>query len=164
MPLNIDWQQILLHLLNFLILATGLTLLLYKPVKRFMKKREDEYAAREEGTQKALDDAKDKEREYEQKLSDADAEIAEMKKRAAEESEEARSEKLRAAESEAKKIVDNARAKAKSEHDKIIEGVGDDIRDMVDEMAGKVALSSSVDEAYESFLKAAEEGGKHEKK
>ena len=40
MPLNIDWQQILLHLLNFLILATGLTLLLYKPVKRFMKKRE----------------------------------------------------------------------------------------------------------------------------
>ena len=150
MPLNIDWQQILLHLLNFLILATGLTLLLYKPVKRFMKKREDEYAAREEGTQKALDDAKDKEREYEQKLSDADAEIAEMKKRAAE--------------SEAKKIVDDARAKAKSEHDKIIEGVGDDIRDMVDEMAGKVALSSSVDEAYESFLKAAEEGAKHEKK
>lgn len=164
MPLNIDWQQILLHLLNFLILATGLTLLLYKPVKRFMKKREDEYAAREEGTQKALDDAKDKEREYEQKLSDADAEIAEMKKRAAEESEEVRSEKLRAAESEAKKIVDDARAKAKSEHDKIIEGVGDDIRDMVDEMAGKVALSSSVDEAYESFLKAAEEGEKHEKK
>ena len=151
MPLNIDWQQILLHLLNFLILATGLTLLLYKPVKRFMKKREDEYAAREEGTQKALDDAKDKEREYEQKLSDADAEIAEMKKRAAEESEEV-------------KIVDDARAKAKSEHDKIIEGVGDDIRDMVDEMAGKVALSSSVDEAYESFLKAAEEGEKHEKK
>ena len=148
--MNIDWQQILLHLLNFLILATGLTLLLYKPVKRFMKKREDEYAAREEGTQKALDDAKDKEREYEKKLSGADAEIAEMKKRAAER--------------EAKKLVDDARAKAKSEHDKIIEGVGDDIRDMVDEMAGKVALSSSVDEAYESFLKAAEEGAKHEKK
>ena len=48
MPLNIDWQQILLHLLNFLILAVGLYFILYKPVKKFMKKREVDYAAREE--------------------------------------------------------------------------------------------------------------------
>ena len=39
-PLNIDWQQILLHLFNFAILAGGLYLLLYKPVKRFMEQRE----------------------------------------------------------------------------------------------------------------------------
>ena len=37
-PLNIDWQQILLHLLNFVILAGGLYLLLYQPVKAFMEK------------------------------------------------------------------------------------------------------------------------------
>ncbi len=29
-PLNIDWQQILLHLLNFVILAGGLYFLLYQ--------------------------------------------------------------------------------------------------------------------------------------
>lgn len=29
-PLNIDWQQILLHLFNFAILAGGLYLLLYR--------------------------------------------------------------------------------------------------------------------------------------
>ena len=33
-PLNIDFQQILLHLLNFAILGGGLYLLLYKPVKQ----------------------------------------------------------------------------------------------------------------------------------
>ena len=38
-PLNIDWQQILLHLFNFLILFGGLYLLLYRPVKAFMDKR-----------------------------------------------------------------------------------------------------------------------------
>ena len=43
-PLNIDWQQILLHLFNFLILAGGLYLLLYKPVKAFMEKRRNYYA------------------------------------------------------------------------------------------------------------------------
>ena len=36
MPLNIDWQQIFLQLLNFLILAPGLTPLLYNTVKRFI--------------------------------------------------------------------------------------------------------------------------------
>ena len=42
-PLNIDFQQILLHLLNFAILGGGLYLLLYKPVKQFMEKREAYY-------------------------------------------------------------------------------------------------------------------------
>ena len=39
MPLNIDIVQILLHMLNFVILAGGLTLLLFKPVKKFMADR-----------------------------------------------------------------------------------------------------------------------------
>ena len=43
-PLNIDWQQILLHLFNFSILVGGLYLLLFKPVKNFMDKRARHYA------------------------------------------------------------------------------------------------------------------------
>ncbi len=42
-PLNIDWQQILLHLFNFVILIAGLYILLYKPVKNFMAQREQHY-------------------------------------------------------------------------------------------------------------------------
>ena len=42
-PLNIDWQQILLHLFNFAILAGGLYLLLYRPVKQFMERRQTHY-------------------------------------------------------------------------------------------------------------------------
>ena len=42
-PLNIDWQQILLHLFNFSILVGGLYLLLFKPVKNFMDKRTKHY-------------------------------------------------------------------------------------------------------------------------
>ena len=42
-PLNINWQQILLHLFNFAILFAGLYFLLYKPVKKFMEKREKYY-------------------------------------------------------------------------------------------------------------------------
>ena len=42
-PLNIDWQQILLHLLNFVILFAILYFLLYDPVKKFMDKRCEYY-------------------------------------------------------------------------------------------------------------------------
>ena len=75
MPLNIDWQQILLHLLNFTILAFGLYFLLYRPVRAYMKKREDAYAEREEKTKKALDEAERKESEYKEKFASAEEEV-----------------------------------------------------------------------------------------
>ena len=68
-----------------------------------------------------------------------------------------RAEKLREAQTEAKDIVDGAKEKAREEHDKIIDGVGADIRDLVGDMARKVVMTSSVNEAYDSFLDAAEE-------
>ena len=43
MPLNINLQQILLHLLNFVILFVILYFLLYSPIKKFMEKRTEEY-------------------------------------------------------------------------------------------------------------------------
>lgn len=57
MPLNIDWRQILLHLLNFAILAGGLYFLLYRPVKDFMAKRERHYRDIDERAEKTLRDA-----------------------------------------------------------------------------------------------------------
>ena len=149
MPLNIDWQQILLHLLNFLILGVGLYFLLYKPVRKFMKKREDGYKEREDKTAEALEEARHSREEYEGRLSAADAEISEMKA--------VRAEKLRDAQKEAEDIVSAARASAEKEKKKIIDGVGGDIRDIVNDMAQKVVMSSGVDDAYEKFLSAAEE-------
>ena len=46
-PLNIDWQQILLHMFNLIILTGGLYFLLYQPVTAFMKKRQEYYAGLE---------------------------------------------------------------------------------------------------------------------
>ena len=42
-PLNISPQQILLHWLNLVILVGGLYFILYKPVKKFISKREEYY-------------------------------------------------------------------------------------------------------------------------
>ena len=42
-PLNIDLQQILLHLMNFVILFAILYFFLYGPVKKFMDNRREYY-------------------------------------------------------------------------------------------------------------------------
>ena len=67
-PLNIDWQQILLHLLNFVILAGGLYLLLYKPVKTFMEKRQQYYQEQDAKAAKTLADAEKTAAEVRQQL------------------------------------------------------------------------------------------------
>ena len=75
-PLNIDWQQILLHLLNFVILAGGLYLLLYKPVKTFMEKRQQYYQEQDAKAAKTLADAEKTAAEVRQQLKNADADAA----------------------------------------------------------------------------------------
>ena len=78
-PLNINFQQILLHLFNFTLLAGGLYFLLYKPVKDFMDKRKSYYEDMEERAAKKLREAEKVEEEYKEKLTRIEAEIQEKK-------------------------------------------------------------------------------------
>ena len=57
MPLNIDLQQIFLHLFNFTLLFGILYFLLYSPVKNFMAKREGYYADMEKEANANLESA-----------------------------------------------------------------------------------------------------------
>ena len=82
-PLNIDWQQILLHLMNFAILAGGLYVLLYRPVKAFMAKREAYYQAQADQAEKTAQEAERLKADYQAKLDAAGEEILQEKKRAA---------------------------------------------------------------------------------
>ena len=75
-PLNIDWQQILLHLFNFSILAGGLYLLLYRPIQDFMKKREEHYREIDRQAEEAKAQADRLQQEYQEKLSAVSAELA----------------------------------------------------------------------------------------
>ena len=81
MPLNIDWQQILLHWMNLAILAGGLYFLLYKPVVGFMQKREQHYKDMENKAQAELQKAQEAKAQYEAKLDAAEEEIREARQK-----------------------------------------------------------------------------------
>lgn len=165
MPLNIDWQQILLHLLNFFILAFVLYLLLYKPVKKFMEKRKAYYTEMENKAKSALEDAEKSKEEYEERANEIKAHGEDLKKQAAEEVEKYRQSELRSAKEEAEKIIDKAKSEGEREKTRIIEGASKEITDIITAATEKIVLDSTTSDAYEQFLKAAErkENGKKAK-
>lgn len=154
-PLNIDWQQILLHLMNFVILAGGLYFLLYKPVKAFMDKRAAYY---QEQADQAAQQLK---ADYEARLSAADDEIREEKKQAQKDAAAAAQQQLDAARAEAEKIVSDAQAMAERSREKIVRQAGQDVKDLAAEATEKLVLQSGGD-AFDQFLDLAEKEAQHE--
>ena len=137
-PLNIDWQQLLLHLMNFAIQAGGQYLLLYKPVKQFMAKREAYY-------QGLADQAADKLREAEALKADCQAKLDAS-------DEEIRQKKAKAqhdAQVAAEQQLDDAKVQART--------------DLVTDAAEHLARGTGSD-AFDLFLDLAEKGPDHEKK
>ena len=142
-PLNIDWQQILLHLFNFTILFGALYILLYKPVKNFMASREAYYEDMDSKANDALGAAREQEQLYRDKVSGFDAEVKEEKARVRKDIEEMRDREISAAKSDAQKIVSDAKAEAEREKEDIISSAQKEITDMVTEAMEKLTLEQS---------------------
>lgn len=159
-PLNIDWQQILLHLFNFTILFGALYILLYKPVRDFMENREAHYAEMDSKAEQALADAENNKASYEKKERDFDEEIRAEKNRLSKEIETERERRLAAARGEAEKIISDARGEADREKKEIIESAQKEITEMVTDAMEKLTLEQTASDAFDQFLDAAEEADK----
>ncbi|MBR5315548.1 MAG: ATP synthase F0 subunit B [Firmicutes bacterium] len=158
MPLNIDFQQIFLHLLNFTLLFAILYYLLYAPVKNFMAKREAFYADQNKEAAAHLESALHDKEEYAALKASADEEILQEKEKVRRELDELYTRKVRQAEDEAAKILANARQEAEREKTNIIQSAQAEISEMVTAATEKIVLQASASEAFEQFLDAAEGG------
>ena len=166
MPLNIDWQQILLHLFNFAILFFALYFILYKPVRDFMDKREQMYIDRETDSNKKLEDANKAKAEYEQLLQNAESDAsfsdcekaAYWYKKSAEQQAAADAEAIREqARADAEQIIEKARATAELERNEILKSTRREIAKTAAMMAEKIVTDSDT-AAYDRFIESAERG------
>ena len=159
MPLNIDWQQILLHLLNFVILAGGLYFLLYKPVKDFMGKRAEQYRELDESSRRDREEAKALRKAAKEKLNAAHQEIAQMRIKAGDEIEAEKQQMLTEARAEARRILETAGKTADQRSKKAIADTNEEIRELAMEAVRKMMLSD--ENALDRFLDAAESGSRN---
>ena len=152
-PLNIDWQQILLHLFNFCILAAGLYVLLYKPVKNFMDKRTAYYKDMENLAAEKLSKAEGLRNAYQKQLDEAETQIAQQKAQAAKEAQAQAENELQEARRKADQILVKARSDARSEHDRMIAETREEIVNLAAEATEKLVrqtlAAAEGDEAHE---------------
>lgn len=161
-PLNIDWQQIILHLLNFVILFGVLYFLLYNPVKNFMQQRENHYKDMDDEANKNLAEAKSAKEEYIQKLNSIDEEIEAKRLEAYHAISENTEQSTLLAKKEAEKIIADARLKAENDRKKVLDKAKKEIAGMVISAAEKIALSSNTSNSYDEFLADVERGKENE--
>ena len=151
-PLNIDWQQILLHLLNFVILFAILYFLLYDPVKKFMDKRCEYYKNMDDEAKKNLKQAEELKNEYDKKLHSVDSEIEEKRQLAYKSMSEKTSQSVLLAKKEADQIISDAHKKAEEDRKKLLESAQKEITDMAAKAAEKIVVNASTSDAYDNFL------------
>ena len=162
LPLNINWQQIILHLFNFVVLFAILYFLLYKPVKDFMEKRTEYYKKLDDDANTNLEVAERTKMEYKEKLSKADEEISEKKELARKASEEESAIIIKQAEKKAEKIIKEARQTSELEHDKMIKEAQNEIAEMVVSATEKIVLQAGTAESFDQFLNTVERSGANE--
>ena len=155
-PLNIDWQQIMLHLFNFTILFGALYILLYKPVKNFMAKRTAYYEDMDSKAEDALKAAENSRMAYDEKVQSFEEEVRAERSKVNKEIAETRDRQLAAAKADAEKIVSDARTEANREKEEILASAQKEITEMVTGAMEKLTLEQSASDAFDQFLDAAE--------
>ncbi len=160
-PLNIDWQQILLHWLNLAILVGGLYFLLFKPVTQFMEKRAAHYKELDENAAKKLEEAEQVKARYQQKLDSAEQELHEARVKAQQAVQQSTEEQLKQARAQAQQIVAQARAQAEHSKEKAVKDSYREVRQLAMEAAEMLAFHPEVD-PFDQFLDTAEGGAKHD--
>lgn len=155
MPLNIDWQQILLHWMNLAILTGGLYLLLYKPVKKFIAKREEHYRQMDEQAASQLAEAERVRAEYQAKLDGAEEEIRQSRAKAQRAVQQEREVQLAQAKEEAHQIVVRAQSEAERSRDRVMRDSKRELRKLAVQATKKMAFKA---DPFDQFLDLAEEG------
>ena len=155
-PLNIDWQQILLHFFNFSILVGGLYPLLFKPVKSFMAKREKHYADMESAAVAREKDTEELKAEMAKREAAFDTELEEKRAAAAKEAEAFAQQQRDAAKAQADRILSDAKSAAENERQKIVAEANREAVAIAEEAMEKL-LAKETSRAYDSFVNAAEE-------
>lgn len=144
LPLNINFQQILLHMFNLCLLFGGLYLLLYKPVKRFMDDRAAKYKSVDDAAKEKLLKAQEAETLADHRLKDCEIKIEQdMAKSRADAEAEAESI-IKDANNTKKQILAAAEDAALREKNRMINDAREEIAELAVKAAEKVIAEKKV--------------------
>lgn len=160
-PLNIDWQQIILHLLNLPFWAGACISCCTVRCASLWTSGRNTTARWRRRPSSGLDQAKKTEEAYHQQLKQADEEIRQEKAQAQQTMKRAAQQRMDEADKQAQAILATAREAAERYHDKAVQDTQKELQELAVTAAEKLVLQSDGD-ALDQFLDAAERGSGHE--
>ena len=161
LPLNINLQQIFLHMLNFVILTGGLYFILYGPVKKFMDQRQAHYAEMDKAAADKLAEAEKLAADRRAQLDHVEDELRERRAESQKIAQAAAQQQLDRAQAQADEIVAGAHKAADSIRAKAVSDSQKELRDLAMAAAARLTHASSRD-AFDEFLNLTEEGKQNE--
>lgn len=136
--LDINPADIVIHILNIIVLFIVLKLLVYKPVRKFMR-------ARAEGIDSDIASAKELEKQaqsakkqYEQQLADAKDQAAEMTNDIVHKAQDEAQQIVAEAKEQADRILDHARVQADAEKAQAMSDMRGEIVDIASQLASEL--------------------------
>lgn len=151
MPLNINWQQILLHAFNFLILTFGLYWFLYAPIRKFIEEREKVYRNREIETEQKLNDAQVLLDEHKAQLDGLQQEMQAYSDKVRKETNEKVQERIENARKQEMQILQEAHNTALRQKQLMMEEAKQEMREFALETAKRITTGDQED-MYDDFL------------
>ena len=103
--LGLEWQSVVLHLFNLVVLTVGLYFLLFKPVKKMTRERQEKIPKTEKDNAALSEEAKQMKESTEQVLSDAKKEAAVIRENAVKEANRRADDIVGRARDEAKNMI-----------------------------------------------------------
>ena len=152
--LGLSLTKFLLHLLNFAILFTCLWLILYKPVMKFIRARQERIDGEMKKAAEDRQAAEDARLASEERLRALDQEIEEKRKAADLEIEENCEIKVKEAEDRAKDIIAAAESKAASRADQLLADAKLKVKDVAVTLAESI-IEERIDEVDDALIDSA---------
>ena len=136
--LGLEWQSVVLHLFNLVVLAVGLYLLLFKPVKRKIKERQAKVKKIEKENAELNEEVKKMKESTEAVLSDAKKEAAVIHENAVKAANQKADDIVSSARREAKSLIERTEQEMEEEHRKLQSDIEKQIADVSVAVAEKV--------------------------
>ena len=136
--LGVEWQSIVLHLINLVILTVGLYLLLFKPVKKMIRERQEKIRQMEKENTDLNEEVKKMKSSSEKVLSEAKKEAAAIHESAVKVANQKADEIVSDARDRAKTLIEQTQREMDEERNKLRSDIEKQIADVSVAVAEKV--------------------------
>lgn len=136
--LGITWESILLHLINLIVLTVGLYLLLFRPVKKMVRQRQEKVKQMQKENEELSEEVKQMKESSEKVLSDAKKEAAVIHENAVRVANQKADDIVSGAKQQARALMEQTQKEMEEERGKLREDIEQQIASVSVAVAEKV--------------------------